>query len=171
MAAQDITKIKLAEVDFLTGLSNRRRFEEIGRFMLESGKREQTSFTFLMIDIDHFKQVNDTYGHSAGDEILKDFGSILHHATRASDASCRWGGEEFALLLHDADALHARTSAERLLSSIRSHSFAQAGRLTASIGLAEARHDESLPDLQRRADEALYTAKRSGRDQVVTANQ
>jgi diguanylate cyclase (GGDEF)-like protein/PAS domain S-box-containing protein len=171
MAAQDITKIKLAEVDFLTGLSNRRRFEEIGRFMLESGKRGRTSFTFLMIDIDHFKHVNDTYGHSVGDEVLKDFGEILHKATRASDAACRWGGEEFALLLHDADAHHARTSAERLLSSVRSHPFAQAGHITASIGLAEARHDESLPNLQHRADDALYTAKRSGRDRVVVNNR
>lgn len=169
LAAQDITKIKLAEVDFLTGLFNRRRFEEIGRFMLESKKREDIGISFLMVDIDHFKPINDTYGHSVGDEVLKEIGEILTDVTRSSDASCRWGGEEFALMLYGADEEHALHSATRLLSSIRNHDFTGVGSVTASIGLAEATDTDTLLTLHQRADAALYTAKRSGRDRVATS--
>ncbi|MFW6208711.1 MAG: diguanylate cyclase [Spirochaetota bacterium] len=167
-AVQDITDEKLAGEDFLTGLPNRRKFEELAGFLMHSRERKGTQVSFLMLDIDKFKHINDNYGHAAGDEVLISLGSILSRSVRRTDVFCRWGGEEFAVLLNESDLERARVFAERLLESIRSCDFGRLGKITASIGIAEAGPDEELKALQKRADQALYRAKAEGRDRAAT---
>ncbi len=165
-AVQDVTDVKLAGEDFLTGLPNRRKFEELASFLMHSRERQGGHISFLMLDIDRFKLVNDNYGHAAGDEVLKALGTILSRSVRRTDVFCRWGGEEFAILLNESDLESARVFAERLLTTIRSFDFGEPGSITASAGIAEAGPDEALNALQHRADQALYRAKQAGRDRV-----
>lgn len=166
-AVQDITDEKLAGEDFLTGLPNRRKFEELAGFLMHSRVRKGAQLSFLMLDIDRFKHINDNYGHAAGDEVLKSIGTILSRTVRRSDVFCRWGGEEFAILLNESDLESARVFAERLLDSIRTYDFGKLGTITASAGIAEAGPDEELKALQHRADKALYRAKEEGRDRAA----
>ncbi len=168
-AVQDITDAKLAGEDYLTGLPNRRKFEELAIFLMYGRERKGAHVSFLMLDIDRFKRVNDNYGHATGDEVLKQLGTILSDSVRRTDVYCRWGGEEFAILLNESDLQSARVFAERLLESIRTCDFGRMGKITASIGIAEAAPKEALKDLQKRADQALYRAKEEGRDRAVVA--
>ena len=132
-------------------------------------QRNGVPVSFLMLDIDKFKRVNDKYGHAAGDEVLKGFAQILFRSVRRTDVFCRWGGEEFSILLNESDIDSARGFAERLLESIRSCDFGRMGKITASIGIAEAVPEENLKSLQKRADSALYRAKEEGRDRAAVA--
>ena len=165
-AFQDITDVKLSETDYLTGLLNRRKFQEMAGFALKTLDRSETPVTLLMLDIDHFKKVNDTHGHFTGDEVLKQFGNFIRRSVRKSDLTCRWGGEEFMILLFGSDVENAKEFANRLLKEIRVHSFGRAGFITASIGIAGAIPNETLESLQERADTALYRAKAQGRDRL-----
>ena len=168
-AIQDITDAKQAGEDYLTGLPNRRKFEELASFLMFGRQRNGVPVSFLMLDIDKFKRVNDKYGHAAGDEVLKGFAQILFRSVRRTDVFCRWGGEEFSILLNESDIDSARGFAERLLESIRSCDFGRMGKITASIGIAEAVPEENLKSLQKRADSAVYRAKEEGRDRAAVA--
>ncbi|WP_405452044.1 diguanylate cyclase [Paenibacillus sp. HJGM_3] len=165
---------RLADSDDLTGLYNRRyvirAFEEAAK------KPESMPITLLMLDLDHFKQVNDTLGHDAGDLVLKKFASILEHCFRPTDIIGRFGGEEFMVLLTHTNAEQARSAAEYVLKSIREHRFKvkdQTLGCTASLGLAQWNETEREPfeHLLRRADQALYEAKRSGRNRVCVSRE
>jgi diguanylate cyclase (GGDEF)-like protein/PAS domain S-box-containing protein len=168
-AVQDITDAKMAGEDYLTGLPNRRKFEELANFLMNGRERKGVPVSFLMLDIDRFKKVNDIHGHAAGDEVLKGLGQILMRSVRRSDVFCRWGGEEFAILLNESDKDSAFVFAERLLESIRSFEFGQVGKITASAGIATAAPEEVLKSLQERADSAFYRAKEEGRDRAAVA--
>src|SRR5208337_1683677 len=133
-----------ASTDPLTGAMNRIRIEERARFELMRSDRYGNKLSLLMIDLDHFKKVNDTYGHSAGDKVLKGFCDIARGLLRSIDILGRWGGEEFVALLPETSLAGAKIVAERLRSMIESSSFDNRIRVTASIGVACHREDEEF---------------------------
>jgi diguanylate cyclase (GGDEF)-like protein/PAS domain S-box-containing protein len=169
VAMQDITDARFAESDYLTGLLNRRKFEELATYLLASRDRSEAPVSLLMIDIDHFKEINDEHGHAAGDEVLRGLGEVFSDTVRQADLVCRWGGEEFVVLLFDADLEHAVESAERIRGAIDEYQFEEVGSVSVSVGVAQALGEESLGSLQERADAALYEAKSGGRDLVQKA--
>ena len=157
-----------AFTDHLTGLANRRRFErQLEREVARVGRFERP-FTLLMIDIDSFKNLNDNFGHDAGDDAIRRLSKVLREGTRGIDLAARIGGEEFAVLLVETSKDGGLEVAERLRTAIKSLEIPQAGHITASFGVAECPRDaQTAADILKAADVALYEAKRNGRDQVV----
>lgn len=166
---RDITEARSAQIDYLTGLSNRRQFDREGTRLLELGRRHGEPVTLVLMDLDHFKTVNDTYGHQVGDEVLKGVAHLMRHICRQSDLAARWGGEEFVLLLPKSGANDGKKLAERLRSEIEKHEFPWVNAVTASLGTATTVAGDSIQDLIERADQAVYEAKKAGRNQVVTS--
>jgi diguanylate cyclase len=164
---------QLALHDELTGLPNRRHINEwLAREAARSGRRHQP-LAVALLDLDHFKWVNDTLGHVAGDEVLRLLAAQASRTLRRGDMLARWGGEEFLLALPDTSVTAAQRAIERLRAQLARDSTwvgGPAGRVTFSAGLAVLQPGESLDDVLRRADDALYEAKRSGRDRLVTAD-
>lgn len=160
--------------DPLTGLFNRRHMEEIMERELRRAARNNTSVSVLMMDIDHFKQFNDIYGHEAGDLVLREFGLMLRLQVRGADVACRYGGEEFLLIMGETDAQTACERAEILRQRVALLPLRYRGqtlrRLTISIGVASfPAQGSSAAQLVSSADTALYRAKREGRDRVLVA--
>lgn len=160
--------------DVLTGLYNRRYLEEVLEREVRRAARATQSVGVLMIDLDHFKKFNDTYGHDAGDAVLREIGMSLTKGIRAEDFVCRFGGEEFVVILPTADLAASRARAERLRSKTKEltilHQGRSMGMLTVSIGVAVfPEHGLSPKELMAAADAALYEAKHLGRDQVAVA--
>ena len=161
-----------ASTDALTGLPSRRALEDGLRREAARLERRQGSFSLVLLDLDHFKSVNDRYGHPKGDEVLRAVGRLLRHHTRNIDLPARLGGEEFAVLLVDCGQAGAVTFAERFraaLSGLRVEAGEEQVRVTASFGVAEAGPGVGVEELTAAADEALYRAKRGGRDRVAVA--
>ena len=162
----------LALTDALTGCVNRRALEARARSALAHAARHGQPLSLVIVDLDHFKRVNDTHGHAAGDLALTHAGQLLRDAVRPDDVVARFGGEEFCVLLRDTASEPARIAAERLRAAIAASPVpTPAGPLplTASLGVATARPDEPWEALFHRADEALYAAKHGGRDRVTVA--
>jgi len=161
---------KLSIKDPLTGLYNRRYFlKQIGH-SLDNLQRYERPFTLFLLDLDHFKQVNDTWGHSVGDEVLRQFANLLRENTRKTDTVARWGGEEFIVLCPDLSCDAIKQMADKLLLHIRGHKYPSAGAITASMGAVCTRSlEENVDALINRADLCLYQSKRLGRDRVVIA--
>jgi diguanylate cyclase (GGDEF)-like protein len=161
---------ELARTDELTGLANRRAFLEHGRAALDQARRYGRALALVMVDIDHFKRINDTHGHAVGDAVLREVAATLRRAARVADIPGRLGGEEFAVLLPETGGSAATALAERLRSDVAALSVpASAGaiRLTCSFGVSEAsRETPHLDTLLDAADRALYRAKANGRDRV-----
>ncbi|HEX3986194.1 MAG TPA: GGDEF domain-containing protein [Acidobacteriaceae bacterium] len=158
---------KMAQTDALTGLLNRRAFEEILRRELLRCERSGGGMGLMLIDLDYFKQVNDSLGHFAGDDVLRRIATALREGTRPSDVLARYGGEEFVVLLRNAALEEARVAAERIRERIAAVGGLPGGvDLTASIGVAVSEPRETPTDFLLRADEALYRSKREGRNQV-----
>ena len=158
--------------DPLTGLFNRRFMEEALERELSRAIRNNQSVALLMLDIDHFKRFNDTFGHQAGDKLLREFGDFLTQRTRGQDVACRFGGEEFAIILSGATQDAASGRAEMLREELKQLNVEHAGqvleRVTLSIGVsAYPDHGSSVEDLVRAADQGLYRAKSEGRDRVI----
>ena len=155
-----------AHVDSLTSIFNRRTFNSF--LLQEEGRaiRYGRPLSAVMVDLDHFKNVNDSHGHEAGDVVLAAVAGILRHICRRSDLLARFGGEEFVVLLPETDAEDAIRFAEKARAKIEAHSFPGVGRVTASFGVAELRKDDEV-GMMRRADRALYKAKNSGRNRVA----
>ena len=156
----------LAVTDTLTGVWNRRHGTELLAADL-SARRPGQALSLLMLDIDHFKTINDTFGHQAGDHVLIEIASRLRRSLRGSDMVARWGGEEFVVLLRDCALPDALRLAEDIRAAIAELPFGAMGSLTVSVGVAEARAGEDLTTWLERADQALYRAKRSGRNEVA----
>ena len=170
--------LKLTITDGLTGVFNRKHFDDVFKSMAFTSARVSTPLSILLIDIDHFKQINDRYGHQAGDECLIHFANILKSTlTRATDYVFRYGGEEFAALLPHTDNQGAIIFANKMLDNIRSSSLTYKGeaeiKFTASIGIAsidQCSRSFNPDDLISAADAALYEAKTNGRNQAIIGN-
>ncbi len=166
------TRLLLNE-DALTGVLNRRGLEQTLSRELSRAHRNKSKFSLGMLDLDHFKKINDTYGHEAGDQMLVQFASLIKTVLRKSDAVVRYGGEEFTLLLPDTDTRGAYFVLGRLQQLMSRSPLIFEGKeinTTFSAGIAGLRQDENGQDLLRRADEALYIAKNNGRNQIKVAN-
>ncbi|WP_310586271.1 GGDEF domain-containing protein [Stutzerimonas frequens] len=150
--------------DPLTGIGNRRSFIDAGQALLQRGRLRGEPVALLLCDLDFFKRLNDTFGHQAGDRALVDFGQVIARRMRRQDVFGRIGGEEFACLLADADALVAREVAERIRAEFAAMPFAEQGRLSVSIGVATTTSGYELDELLAQADRALYVAKAAGRN-------
>ena len=165
----------MAVTDALTGLHNRRYLESHLRTLIGRSLVSGKPLSVLALDIDHFKLVNDTYGHEAGDRVLKQLANRMRAYVRDADLACRSGGEEFVIVMPEAEAAVADGVSERLRAAVAGVPFAidDEGRsisVTISAGLAELRHpQDDLPSLLRRADAALYRAKDDGRNRIIRA--
>ncbi|OOG22008.1 GGDEF domain-containing protein [Thioalkalivibrio denitrificans] len=161
-----------AQTDPLTGLQNRIAMEHVLPRELAALRRGQQKLALLVVDVDHFKQVNDRLGHSAGDQVLRATARCLAGATRESDMLFRFGGEEFVAVLRGAGVEEARQAGERIRTALRECPEIQLAvpgiALTASIGVAEASQLDTAASLFDRADRAMYAAKQAGRDRVKT---
>ena len=174
LALQDRLRIQSIR-DPLTGLFNRRYLEESLVRELASCERRGLPVSVMMLDLDHFKAFNDLHGHAGGDALLAEFGQLLRTHARAEDTACRYGGEEFTLILPEAGREAALECAARLGEKVRHLHVHYLGKelpaVTVSVGIAVYRRGADDPEhLLRRADEALYRAKREGRDRAVCAD-
>lgn len=156
-----------ATTDHLTGLANRRYILEQAAIEIKKTQRSGQPLSIIIMDIDHFKQVNDNFGHDMGDEVLRTIADIFRNNCRESDLVSRFGGEEFLLLLSSTDLEGAASGAEKLRQAIKQHPFSHGGKsfqITASFGLAQWDNEQEITHVLRRADAALYQAKHDGRD-------
>jgi diguanylate cyclase (GGDEF)-like protein/hemerythrin-like metal-binding protein len=158
---------KLSSTDRLTGAWNRAHFDKILTIESSRSVRYRQPVALLLFDIDNFKLVNDSYGHAAGDEVLRELVTAVRNNIRTSDMLFRWGGEEFAILAPSTNYRSAAKLAETLRAKIELHDMKTVGRITVSFGVAELVSGESEKTWFRRADEALYAAKHAGRNRVV----
>lgn len=156
-----------ANTDALTGLYNRNMINKVLQQELYRNQRFERPFSVILLDIDHFKQINDRHGHLIGDEVLVEFTRIISSHSRQSDFICRWGGEEFLLVLSETSGEAALQLAELLINNIRNHDFPHVGKISASMGIGEYQPGEELQSFLKRIDSTLYRAKENGRDQCV----
>jgi len=161
-----------ATFDFLTELNNHRTFDTTFNATMQKAREKNEALSLLLIDIDHFKKVNDTYGHPNGDTVLKQLGRLLKDAARSFDIVSRNGGEEFSVLLYDCPHKHAMVIGERIRSSVQQHTFVlndgQPLQMTVSVGVAT--YPDTKENIIEEADKALYQAKMNGRN-LVCSNQ
>lgn len=159
---------RLSDTDDLTGVANRRKLIQRLHEEIALSNRHALPLSLMMLDLDHFKSINDTWGHLQGDQVLRGVAALCREVLRAKDLVARLGGEEFALLLPLTPEPHCRKLAERLRERIADHDFGIGqGRVTVSIGIAEHRIGDSRETLIHRADERLYAAKHGGRNQIM----
>jgi diguanylate cyclase (GGDEF)-like protein len=179
LRAQMVKLQEQATTDITTGIANRRCFEERLAAECQDAERHERTLSLLMIDIDHFKTVNDGYGHQMGDHVLKEIANVLRESVRGTDTVARYGGEEFAVILREPQKDGedgAAAAAERIRRTIANTPLVTIGRneslyVTVSIGIASYPEDAVFPaPLLEAADQALYYAKRSGRNQVASAS-
>lgn len=150
--------------DHLTGLLTRAPLERYAACEIERARRYQRAFSLLLLDVDHFKHINDDFGHPAGDAVLREIATRLQQALRGSDMVARWGGEEFMLLAPETTSEQALDLAGKLCALMRDEPFLEVGRITASVGVAALCPDDTFHTLFQRVDQALYAAKLAGRD-------
>lgn len=158
-----------AITDPLTGLYNRLRLKDVLPREMARADRSGSALSVVMFDIDRFKRINDSFGHATGDKVLVALSRVAAGSLRATDHLVRWGGEEFLVVLPDANAAEARIVAEKLRQAIANHRFDEAGRITVSFGVAQYAPGEVTADLIARADRTLYQAKANGRNRVEVA--
>ncbi|NVJ93856.1 MAG: GGDEF domain-containing protein [Methylocystaceae bacterium] len=159
----------MATTDKLTGVANRHVFDAIFDQITKTAKRQGRPVSFAMLDVDHFKKINDQYGHNAGDLVLKTITSVINERLRDSDTICRWGGEEFLILLPECDITRATRICEEIRRAIEKRVIIYAEHeisVTASIGITEMQQGEAALPLIKRVDDALYEAKKTGRNKV-----
>jgi diguanylate cyclase (GGDEF)-like protein/PAS domain S-box-containing protein len=178
-----LSNLKLREImreqathDPLTGLFNRRYLDDTLPRELNHARRQNTQICIAMLDIDHFKHFNDTFGHEAGDLILRELGHILQENVRKSDIACRFGGEEFVLVLLDSSLESSRQHLEKICARVRElqvrYGEQLLGTMTLSVGIVEApRQNMTAVDLLRAADEVMYAAKHAGRNRIIASNE
>jgi len=165
-----------ARTDELSGVANRKAFDETLEYLMASFKREQRPFAMVLCDVDHFKWINDTHGHAAGDEVVTRVGKILSDCVRAGDFVSRYGGDEFALFFTDDAVKVAPQIADRIRTIVEQRNWElgddrQQAAVTFSMGLTVVREGDTIQSFFDRADRALYQSKRSGRNQLHCATQ
>lgn len=156
----------MAVTDGLTGITNRQEFDRLLEQEIERATRYHSPLSLIMYDLDHFKQVNDRFGHDTGDDVLKTVANLVNDNIRGIDTQGRWGGEEFMLILPQTGLGDAREVAEKLRQTIAAQHFDQVDTVTASFGVVELAPQENSKSLAQRVDEALYRAKDRGRNRV-----
>lgn len=164
----DFTAKELANIDALTALSNRRAFDEQLKTSIINSLVEKAPLMLAIIDIDHFKELNDTYGHQRGDLVLKDLASVLKSTLRKEDYCFRWGGEEFVIILSNINYANAIKVAKKIKDAVAKHVRVNAQGVKCSIGIAQLRDDDTKESLFERADNSLYQAKKYGRNRIYT---
>jgi diguanylate cyclase (GGDEF)-like protein len=160
---------QLSVTDRLTGLYNRLKLDQVLEEELNRSGRSTKSFALVLLDVDHFKLVNDSFGHPVGDQVLVEIARLLAQGTRNADVVGRWGGEEFLIICRDTDLDGALVLAEKLREMISEHSFSLVGRKTASFGVTAFRADDNVHLMLARTDGALYRSKEKGRNCVEIA--
>jgi diguanylate cyclase len=172
---EDLQKLQAeAQTDPLTGIGNRKRFDNVLSELAKHTDINRTAFCLVIADIDHFKNFNDSYGHQLGDQVLRLFARTLVDTIKGRDVAARYGGEEFAVLLPDTTLANAARVADDIRQSIADKRLArrttqeQLPAITVSLGVAQYQPGEGPDLIVRRADEALYAAKQGGRNQVAT---
>ena len=160
---------QLAETDPLTSLINRRKFHELLNYEVERNQRYRSGLSLIMCDIDHFKNINDQYGHDAGDEALITFSKKVSENIREVDIFSRWGGEEFMILMPNANLENARSVAEKLRKVIELTDVDDIDSFTASFGVTHYEENDTAESFLKRVDDALYRAKENGRNTVEIA--
>ncbi len=158
--------IVAATIDKLTQIFNRRKLEAIIETEIERAKRYNSPLSLIMLDIDDFKRVNDTYGHQVGDNVLKELANILKNNIRLSDTAGRWGGEEFMIVVPETAAINAGELAEKIRNLIASSTFAGSCIITISLGLAQLQSGDNFDSFLKKVDDALYQAKNRGKNRV-----
>jgi diguanylate cyclase (GGDEF)-like protein len=162
---------KQATTDTLTGCYNRKMFNDLLKSEYKKSARHNKKFSLVILDIDNFKAVNDTYGHLIGDEVLIELAAIAKETIRESDIFARWGGEEFSVLLPETDLEGGAVLADKMRRNIKAHRFDKVGNLTCSFGVAQFKTEEPRDALISNADWALYHAKNHGKNQVAIFDQ
>jgi diguanylate cyclase len=167
---QALTKVEeLANTDVLTGLYNRRKFNELLTAALTRSRRYGRPLSVIIFDIDHFKRINDTYGHQIGDTVLQELAKTVAANIRSSDALARWGGEEFVIVACETGLSQAANLAEKIRQVVDTHPFTDVGHVTISLGVTTYTPHDSVDTLMIRVDKALYHAKSGGRNRVESA--
>jgi diguanylate cyclase (GGDEF)-like protein len=159
--------VRIAERDALTGIYNRVKFNDIFSDLIYNANRYDKDFSVILFDIDHFKHINDTYGHNVGDSVLIELTHTVKNLLRESDIFVRWGGEEFIVVLQLTSLLNAEKIALDLRKNIEERPFIRVKEVTCSFGVTEFRDGDTQMILLERVDEALYEAKENGRNRVV----
>lgn len=170
---QEVTKaLRISsETDELTGLWNRKKSDQIIEQLSNGEGRSNKTYSIILLDVDFFKEINDQYGHQVGDAVLIDLSMIIKGTLTVVDAACRWGGEEFLIILPDAGLSEAEAVTKELLSRIRLHQFTEMGySITASAGVSEYDTGSKLSVFFQKVDNALYQAKDEGRDKYIVAH-
>ena len=162
---------QLAATDHLTGAWNRAHLDRVIASELARSLASRQPLSLVLFDIDHFKNINDKFGHAVGDKVLRELARLVRSVNRSSDLFFRWGGEEFVVLVSSAGYRHAEVVAAKLLRAVADHRFEGAGAVTISIGVAEHDGDESPEAWFQRLDAALYEAKQTGRNRIVVARR
>jgi len=155
---------RLSYRDYLTDLGNRSYYEKTLANMQATAQREKRSFSVMLLDLDNFKNVNDKHGHNEGDNVLREFANILNNAVRTNDHVCRFGGDEFVLLLAHADHLNPSFVANRILEATQANTLMRKHNVTTSIGFTNWRESDSSELITQRADKGLYKSKDSGKN-------
>jgi diguanylate cyclase (GGDEF)-like protein/PAS domain S-box-containing protein len=156
-----------ASIDSLTGAFNRTKFEKFFDYEVEKAQLSKNVLSVIILDIDHFKSINDNYGHHVGDDVLKDLVKLITKNLKRIDIFARWGGEEFVILLPGTELKNAKILAENIRSKVEEASFSTAGKITVSFGVGEHHDTESKKDIFNRVDKLLYEAKKAGRNRVM----
>jgi len=162
---------KSAEVDPLTKIYNRVRMNKLFESLLLNANKHDTKLSIILFDIDHFKSINDQYGHNIGDSVLVELATLVKGILRENDVIARWGGEEFLIVLHDTSLEDARKLAERIRLAITNFYFSEVKHVSCSFGVTQFKSADTHISFIERADEALYEAKDTGRNKVVIRKQ
>ena len=166
----ELKNISLSErvsIDNLTGIKNRYYFDERIKEEVDLAKRQKVSFSLLLFDLDHFKLVNDNFGHDVGDKVLKRVTDAVSKIIRSYDIFARWGGEEFVVLMPNTTEAEAVPAAEKIRKTVEDISHPDIEKITISIGIAIWEADDDVDQIFVKADKALYTAKNQGRNRVI----
>jgi diguanylate cyclase (GGDEF)-like protein/PAS domain S-box-containing protein len=155
-----------ATTDLLTGISNRAKISELLEIEISRSKRFALPLSIIMFDVDHFKNINDTYGHNAGDNVLREVSKKISKFIRKNDHFARWGGEEFVIMVTNTKKNNASIFAEKLRCAVEQFDVAQIGRITCSFGVADLDKTDNMESLIHKADTAMYAAKSAGRNLV-----
>jgi len=160
--------LTLAKTDALTNLINRLELDSVLNLQIEQAKRFAHPLSIIMFDIDHYKKVNDNFGHIVGDQCLVEMATILKNNARVIDTVGRWGGEEFLIICNETDLNGALNLAEKLRQAVENNQFKTVNQITGSFGVASFKAEDTLDMLINRADQALYNAKQRGRNRVAS---